>query len=648
MKNPLVMACLSTIFLSVSSFAQQADREVQAYRPLYHFSPLKGWIGDPDGLVKHDGKYHLFWWGHATSTDLVHWQELSRPMKEGMGFSYFSGSVAIDKANTSGFGKNSMIAIYTKHFAGDSLPEAQAISVSGDQGMSFEYYKENPVLSINKFFFRDPQVFWHKKDKLWKMVVSRPDVQEIQFYQSPDLKNWKYCSSFKALGAKNSFWECPDLFELSIEGTKEKKWVLLIGRGPNRVQYFVGDFDGKSFHSDQTMIDYLQSGKGIAGVVFDDFENPAYPKWKNEGLAFAENKEMADYLGKGYASSPSVKNAKGNLISVPFTINHKAINFLIAGGNHPDTTCINLVVEGEIVRSTTGDNCKVFKWNGWDVSSLIGKKAHLEIVDQSTDSTKGFIAVDHIMFSNQLTNQQLEHALWLDYGPDYYATRTWRNYDEHDSLKDTVIAIGWMGNWDYARKVPTTWGKGFHSIPRVMSLRKTLTGLRVVQQPISQLQSLRRNGFSAQNLKIRDIQEIKGFKPERNTYEMEVAFTPVSANVFGFNLLVGEGRKLSIRYNPALGDLTIDRTNCTDFNTDESFTQVFAKKYTVPLTLKDGRLNLHIFIDRSSIEIFANDGEMVCSASTFPSDKQLGVQAVSENGTTLLDLKAWQLESIWK
>jgi fructan beta-fructosidase len=644
----LLLACLSTVFLSISCFAQQLVREGQAYRPLYHFSPLKGWIGDPDGLVKHNGKYHLFWWGHAVSNDLVHWEELPRPMEEGLGFSYFSGSVAVDKSNTSGFGKNSMIAVFTKHLPGDSLPETQALSISRNQGLTFEYYKENPVLDINKVFFRDPQVFWHNKEKLWKMVVSRPDVQEIQFYESADLKNWKYCSSFSSLGAKNSFWECPDLFELPIEGTNEKKWVLIIGRGPNRVQYFVGDFDGKAFHADKEIVDFLEKGRGIEGTVFDDFENGAPLKWKHQGTAFTTNKEVVDYLGKGYVSSPLAQKTKGNLTSVSFTIHHKAINFLIAGGNHPDTTCINLIIDGKIVRSTTGDNSKVFKWNGWDVSSFIGKKAHLEITDQSADPHNGFIAIDHVMFSNQLTNQQLEHALWLDYGPDYYATRTWRNYDEDNDPKDPVIAIGWMGNWDYARKVPSKWGKGFQSIPRKMSLRKTLNGLRVVQQPIDQLQQLRTNAFTSKNLKIKGTQEIKGFKPERNTYEMEVVFTPVSAKAFGLNLLVGDGRKLAILYDSKLGNLTIDRTNCTDFLTDESFTKVFAKKIEAPLPLKNGKLSLHIFMDRSSIEIFANNGETVFSATTFPSDKQLGVEAFSENGTTLLALKTWQLKSIWK
>lgn len=643
-----VLTALLLIIVSMNGFAQQSEREQQPYRPLYHFSPLKGWIGDPDGLIKHQGQYHLFWWGHAISTDLVHWKELPRPMKEGLGFSYFSGSVAVDKANTSGFGKNSLIAVFTKHLPGDSLPETQALSVSHDQGMSFEYYKENPVLDINKIYFRDPQVFWFEKEKLWKMVVSRPDVQEIQFYESADLKSWKYCSSFGSLGAKNSFWECPDLFELPVEGTKEKKWVLIIGRGPNRVQYFVGNFNGKTFQADQENIDFLKEGKGIGGRLFENFENSGYSKWKGNGAMFTNDKGVTDHLGSGYVSSHLSQDGKAKLSSASFTIDRKAINFLIAGGNHPDTTCVNLIVDGKIVRSTTGDNSKVFKWRGWDVSSFIGKKGHLEIIDKISDTTNGFIAIDHIMCSDQLTDQQLEHALWLDYGPDYYATRTWRNYDEGDTLKDTVIAIGWMGNWDYARKVPSKWGKGFQSIPRIMSLRKTSDGFRVVQRPITQLRQLRTNGFTAKSLKLNDTQEIRGFKPERNTYEMIATFTPVSAKVFGLNLLVGEGRELVIRYDWQLGNLTVDRSNCTDFLSDQSFTKVFAKKISVPLALRNGQLNLHIFVDRSSIEIFAGDGETVFSATTFPSDKQMGVQAFSENGTTLLDLKAWQLKSIWK
>ncbi|RVU00417.1 hypothetical protein EOD41_13135 [Mucilaginibacter limnophilus] len=621
----------------------------QKYFPQYHFRPLQGWIGDPDGLVYTDSTFHLFWWGHATSKDLVHWQEQPHPMKGDDGsFSYFSGSVAVDHDNTSGFGHKSMIAVFTRHFAGDSLPETQVLSISTDGGQVFNYYKDNPVLDIKKIFFRDPQVFWYEPAKLWKMVVTVPDIQQIHIYESKDLKSWTFCSKFEGLGAKNSFWECPDLFELPVIGTKQKKWVLLIGRGPNRVQYFVGNFDGKKFTPDTKTAEYLKTGKGLHATLFENFEN-GLTKWKVEGNAFAINtSEAVDNLGSGYAGTSTKASSTGKLISPKFTIKNNAINFLLAGGKHRDSTCINLVVNSKVVRATTGDNTKVFKWNGWDVRDLKGKKAHIEIVDKNGGANNAFIAVDHVIFSDKLMNQQLEHTTWLDYGPDYYATRTWRNYDKNRSFGDTVFAISWMGNWDYAGKIPSTWGKGFESVPRIMALKQTEAGYRVVQQPISALKQFRSKPYQVERLKVSGTKKL-GFQPERNSYELEAELKPTANSVFGLNLLVGDGRKLVLRYDPTISQITLDRTNCTDHTSDAEFTKLFAKKYSAPLSLQNGILKLHIFVDQSSIEIFTNDGEVVLSAVTYPSENQTGIELFVENGETMLNkLTAWGLNSIWK
>jgi sucrose-6-phosphate hydrolase SacC (GH32 family) len=112
---------ISVFLLGIQILPSKAQYN-EKYRPQFHFSPKKGWIGDPDGLVHSNGKYHLFWWGHAVSNDLVHWEELPYPMLGGdRSFSYFSGSVVVDKDNTAGFGANSMIAAYTMHKPGDSL-----------------------------------------------------------------------------------------------------------------------------------------------------------------------------------------------------------------------------------------------------------------------------------------------------------------------------------------------------------------------------------------------------------------------------------------------------------------------------------------------------------------------------------------------
>jgi fructan beta-fructosidase len=649
-------ACIFIMMLSsLFSFAQQKVEESykEKYRPQYHFSPQKGWIGDPDGLVYSDGKYHLYWWGHAISEDLVHWKELPYPMKGGDGkFSYFSGSVVVDRKNTSGFGENSMIAFYTKHLPGDTIPETQAISVSNDQGVSYNYYQNNPVLDINKIFFRDPQVFWFDKDQKWKMVVSLPDIQQIHIYESKDLKEWNFCSSFGGLGAVNSFWECPDLFEVPVLDQQGKtKWVMLIGRGPNRVQYFVGDFDGKTFVADQQVTDYLENGKGLNGVVFDDFENDVASNWQIKGDAFLKNKrtdQQRDYIGKDYFGNLSSNEKTGTARSKSFKITSNAINFLIAGGENANSLTFNLVVEGKVQRTATADKTQVFKWNGWDVRDLKGKNAYLSLVDDVADSVNGAIAVDHILFSDDLLNQQLEHALWLDYGTDFYATRTWRNYDDPSNLDGKVYAIGWMGNWDYARQAPTSWGKGFQSLPRIMSLKQHTTGYRIVQQPIPQLKQLRETLASFKGGDIKKNTSIEPFKPTKNTYEVDVTLKPDQTAEFGLNLLVGAGRKLVLHYNPKTSILCLDRTNCTDFLSNEKYNSVFAKKMYAPVSLDNGVLKLHIFVDQASVEIFTNDGEVVLSAVTYPSEEQLGVQFYSNEGNTeIVSLDVWNMKSIW-
>jgi len=649
----LNIAVLWVVFFCTIRLQAQYDEK---YRPQFHLSSKSSSMADPKGLFIYDGKYHLFWygqWEHAITEDLVHWRELPKPMKGApRPFSYFSGSVVVDKNNTSGFGKNSMIAVYTRHFPGDSLPETQAISVSTDGGVEFHYYDQNPVLDINKKYFRDPQVFWHKPSKMWKMVVALPDQHQIPIYESANLKEWKYCSSFGELGAKNSFWECPDFFELPILGSKgEKKWVMIIGRGPNKVQYFIGDFDGRTFTPDSQMSDYLKNGNGLKGMIYDDFESGTFTKWQVEGEAFAirsKSTDGTDYLGNAYVGNLSKDNTTGNIRSKSFTIKRNAINFLIAGGQNPDSLCIRLIAGGKVCRTATGNNSSVFKWNGWDVRDLSEKEAYLEIIDMDNRNNNGSIAIDHIMFADNLFNLQSEHALWLDYGDDFYATRTWRNYDANKKQGDSVILISWLGNWRYARIVPTSWGTGFQSVPRSIALKKFPEGIRIVQEPIAVLKGLRKDTIQFANRVIKGTMDIQEFKPSKNAYEIEAIFSTDSSSVFGFNLLVGDGRKLKLSYDPRLSSFCIDRTNCTDFISNADFTKRFATKMFAPVEPEGNKLKLHIFVDQSSVEVFTNQGKVVLSAVTYPSPTQTGIQLFSEKGgTKLLSFKGWQINSIW-
>lgn len=622
----------------------------EKYRPQFHFSPKSGWIGDPDGLIYSEGKYHLFWWGHAVSEDLVRWQELPYPMKGGnRSFSYFSGSVVVDKENTAGLGTNSMIAVYTMHYPGDSLPEKQAISVSNDR-INFNFYEGNPVLDVRKIFFRDPQVFWHEPTQKWVMAVTVPDMKKIHFYSSRNLKEWVYMSEFGDLGPRSAFWECPDLFEMDVDGEPgHKKWILLIGQGPNRVQYFMGDFDGKQFHADTTTVAFLKDGIGLPGKLFESFDALSYGNWKTTGTAFGNRPDDSDSvvrIGRGDANSLNGGNVETGTITSPvFTITEPVINFLIAGGNLPGRACINLLVDQKVVRTATGNNSNLLKWEGWDVSNLKGQKASIQIVDKASDEQWGHIRIDHILFSKVLQPKCLEHGLWLDHGTDFYATRSYRfpGNPEHKP-----VFMGWMGNWDYSRKVPSTWGKGFQSLPRAIALRRFREGIRLVQAPVFQLQQLRKHPVHFTNKTISGTKDLPEFKPAKNTYEIEAIFSTEIPSVFGFNLLVGEGRQLKLSYNPKTASLCIDRTNCTDFTTDADFTQKFATKMYAPVEPENKRLKFHILVDQSSVEVFTNKGKVVASLVTYPSESQTGIQVFSEKGPArLISFTAWELSSIW-
>lgn len=645
--------CISMFF---SLFMVTASQHLYAqydekYRPQFHFSPKKGWMGDPDGLIYTRGEYHLFWWGHAVSEDLVYWKEYPYPMHGGDGtFTYFSGSVVVDKNNTAGFGANSMIAVYTMHYPGDSLPEKQAISVSKDR-VNFNFYEGNPVLDVRKKFFRDPQVFWHAPTHKWVMVVTVPDIHKIHFYTSHNLKEWIYTGEFGNLGPRSAFWECPDLFEMSVEGEpNKKKWVLLIGQGPNRVQYFVGDFDGKQFRADAATVAFLKDGWGLPGKVFESFDKPNYKNWTTIGTAFGNHPDESDTvvrIGRGDASSlaKSIVDT-GTLISSVFTITEPVINFLIAGGNYPGKTCINLLVDHKVVRSSTGNNSSLLKWNGWDVSDLKGKKAVLQIVDHSSDDPWGYIRVDHILFSNVLQPKQLQHGLWLDFGPDFYATRSYR-FPENPEHKP--VFMGWMGNWDYSQSAPSSWGKGFQSLPRSIFLKNFPEGIRLTQSPIEALTKLRKESVQFVNRTINGTTELPEFKPLKNTYEIEAVFSTETTSVFGFNLLVGEGRLLKLSYDSKTSSVLIDRSNCTDFTNNPDFNQKFATKMYAPVEAENNQVKFHILVDQSSVEVFTNQGKVILSMVTYPSELQTGFQLFAEDGPVrLLSFKGWQLTSIWE
>jgi fructan beta-fructosidase len=266
----------------------------EEYRPQFHFTPARNWMNDPNGLVFYKGEYHLFYqynpfgdewghmsWGHAVSRDLVHWKDLPLALGEENGIMMFSGSAVVDWHNSSGFCRGNekdascLVAIYS-----GSSPhlQTQNVAYSNDDGRTWTKYRGNPVIDLHLGSFRDPKVFWHEATKKWVMVTALGGGHKVSLFSSTDLVHWSALSDFGPAGAVGGAWECPDLFLLPVENDPgESEWVLSVNIFPGGLtggsgnQYFIGDFDGTKFSSDQNQTLWADYGRDFyASTSFSD------------------------------------------------------------------------------------------------------------------------------------------------------------------------------------------------------------------------------------------------------------------------------------------------------------------------------------------------------------------------------------------
>lgn len=225
----------------------------ESNRPQFHFTTKRGWINDPNGLVYYNGEYHLYYqhnpyerewenmhWGHAVSKDLIHWEELPVALFPDELGTMYSGSAFIDYNNTAGFNQDGQPALVIAYTAAAPDRQTQCIAYSLDNGRTFRKYEGNPVIDSkekwNSVDTRDPKVFWYAPADQWVMVLNERDGHSI--YTSKNLKEWQYESHI------TGFWECPELFELPIDGDPANtRWVMYGASGT----YMIGDFDGKQF-----------------------------------------------------------------------------------------------------------------------------------------------------------------------------------------------------------------------------------------------------------------------------------------------------------------------------------------------------------------------------------------------------------------
>lgn len=384
-------ACWANFTLTDS--IDTANRE--KYRPAYHHTPLYGWMNDPNGMFYKDGEWHLYYqwnpygskwqnmtWGHSSSTDLINWEHHPAAIEpNGLG-SVFSGSAAVDTDGSAGFGKDAVVAMYTS--AGAS--QVQSLAWSHDNGETFTIYPGNPVLALESEA-RDPNMFWNPATKEWTLILAHPLDHEMLIFTSPDMKEWALQSSFgKGLGAQDGVWECPDLFELPVDGTDKKKWVLICNLNPggpfggSAIQYFTGDFDGKTFKADtdasgNVPTKWLDYGKdNYALVSWSDA-----PEGRRTTIGWMSNWQYAAEVptrqfrsantlpreielftaddGQVYAASipsPEVEKLRGKLTQnvSRSTIGRKARTFMLPSAN--DGICeISLDIEAPKSKSVT-------------------------------------------------------------------------------------------------------------------------------------------------------------------------------------------------------------------------------------------------------------------------------------------------------
>ncbi|WP_372776713.1 glycoside hydrolase family 32 protein [Mangrovibacterium sp.] len=294
----------------------------EPYRPQVHFTPDSMWMNDPNGMVYYDGEYHLFYqyfpdstiwgpmhWGHAISTDLVHWERMPTALyPDSLGW-IFSGSAVADVNNTSGLGTAEnppLVAIYTYHNrsledSGVDTFEYQGLAYSIDKGRSWTKYEYNPILPNPGIRdFRDPKVIWHEESSRWIMILAAQD--RVHLYSSADLLEWEYESDFgQNIGAHGGVWECPDLFPMPAGDTT--KWVMLVSinpGGPNggsATQYFVGDFDGHAFTSEGIKTKWVDYGKdNYAGV---SWSNVPEEDGRRLFIGWMNNWQYADQIPTG-------------------------------------------------------------------------------------------------------------------------------------------------------------------------------------------------------------------------------------------------------------------------------------------------------------------------------------------------------------
>ena len=377
--------------------------------------------------------------------------------------------------------------------------------------------------------------------------------------------------------------------------------------------------------SEPTAVNLLVDGKVVASATGSDSEAMNWVAWDTSALQGRQAQiQIVDANPGGWGHIDVDHIVFSSEAAVPVSTE----------------TSINLLVDGVVVRSTTGPNNEHLDWANWDLRDLQGKQASIELIDNNTGGW-GHILADQFTFADKPALSANERAHWLDYGRDFYAGVTF-----NDTPAEKRIMVAWMNNWQYAGRIPTDPWRSAMSVPRELTLQEIDGRTELTARPLIQLNSLR-GGSLLQDSKIKLMDGTKalGEGVRGDTVAIEATFKLGDAQKLGFNVRVGNGQRTTIGYDVARGGLYVDRTASGDVAFDSTFPSIeFA-----PLTAKDGVVSLTILVDRSSVAVFGSQGERTITDQIFPDPDSQGIEVFATGGQAeLTKVSIWKLKSAWR
>ncbi|GAA1379290.1 GH32 C-terminal domain-containing protein [Luteococcus sanguinis] len=402
-----------------------------------------------------------------------------------------------------------------------------------------------------------------------------------------------------------------------------------------------GTLTSPAFTVDQKYLDFLIAGgnhphvpdgqtAAPAGTVFADFEGATFGDgWAASGDfagATPTTSNLAGQLGSKVLDTciGACDPATGTIWSPDFTIDSAYINFLVAGGNHAwggdAPTAVNL-------RTATGNNGVWLDWVSWSLADLQGKQAQVQLVDSATGDW-GHLLADHFMLAAKPALGVMKRARFLDHGNDFYAAVSY-----NDAPDGKRIVFGWMGNWDYQNATPTNTWRGEQSLPRELSLKMVNGRETVTSAPVPQLNKLL--GKSSVRLRpgkgsVAVTSGVKKVDVFGTALRVQVTIDPGSSSSTGVDVRVSGGERTRVGYDAASREVFIDRTK----SGASDFDPRFAARHSAPLEVGSSPVTLDVWVDSSSVEVFAQGGQVALTDLIYPSLGSTGVQLFAEGGTS--------------